>query len=244
VSLVTGDTVLQFEAVSRSFGTVDVLSGVSLSLAAGDVVAVVGPNGSGKTTLLRVAVGDIEPSSGRVTYAGPAAERPIGYLPQRPTFRSGFTVSETMSFYASLVEGTDPETLLERVGLGDAADRDVAALSGGMRRLLGVAQAMVGDPPVVVLDEPASGLDPTMRATVFETAGAIADRDGTVLLSSHDLSLVEETADVVVVLHRGSVAAHGPPETLYDRFETGSLRGVLESVVETTGRVAVTGGDR
>lgn len=236
--------ILELEAVSKSFGPVDVLSEVSLSLSPGDVVAVIGPNGSGKTTLLRTLVGDLQPSAGRIAYLGPDVKRPIGYLPQQSTFRPGFTAEETLSFYASLADGPSPEGLLERVGLQDAGDRKVEDLSGGMARLLGIAQAMVGDPPVVVLDEPASGLDPNMSTTVFETADEVADQQTAVLLSSHDLSLVEATADVVVVLTRGSVAARGPPETLRETFEADSLRGVLDSVVETTEQVAVVGGGR
>jgi ABC-type multidrug transport system ATPase subunit len=237
----TDDPLLRLEGVSKSFGPVDVLSDVSASIASGSVVALIGPNGSGKTTLIRVLVGDLPATSGTVSYEGPDADRPIGYLPQEPTFRPGFTAAETLSFYSSLVDGADPAPLLERVGLKAAADRRVEALSGGMRQLLGIAQATVGDPPLVVLDEPASGLDPNMSANVFETAAEMTDAGTTVLLSSHDLALVEETADSVVVLNRGTVAASGTIEELYASFDADSLRGVLNAVVEDTGQVAVVG---
>ena len=240
----TADPVLEIDSVSKSFGPIEVLSDVSVTLFPGDVVAVVGPNGSGKTTLLRTIVGDLNPSTGDVLYTGPSVGRPIGYLPQRSTFRPGFTAGETLSFYASLADGPSPEALLERVGLVDAGSRNVEALSGGMSRLLGIAQAMIGDPPVIVLDEPASGLDPNMSAAVFDTAEEVAEGGKTVVLSSHDLSLVETTADVVVVLSRGSVAAMDAPEELYRRFDVDSLRGVLDSVAEAPGRISVAGGDR
>ena len=240
----TDAPILRLDAISKSFGTVEALSDGSASVPSGSVVAVVGPNGSGKTTLIRILVGDLAETSGSVAYEGPEADRPIGYLPQDPTFRPGFTAAETLSFYSSLVDGSEPEPLLKRVGLAAAADRNVEALSGGMRQLLGIAQATVGDPPLVVLDEPASGLDPNMSANVFQTAAEMAGAGTTVLLSSHDLTLVEETADSVIVLARGTVAASGTVEELRATFDVDSLRGVLNAVVEDTGQVAVVGGNR
>ncbi|MFO7925884.1 MAG: ABC transporter ATP-binding protein [Halobacteriota archaeon] len=235
---------LRVDGVSKSFGAVDVLRDVSFSVPSGTVIAVIGPNGSGKTTLLRALVGDLRPTHGDVAYEGPDTDRPIGYLPQQPTFRAGFTAAETLAFYSSLLGGDDPETLLGRVGLNDAADRNVENLSGGMRQLLGIAQATVGDPPLVVLDEPASGLDPNMSEHVFETAARMAGEKRTVLLSSHDLTLVEETADDVLVLNRGRVAATGTIEALRSQFETDSLRGVLNAIVGKTGHVDVVGDTR
>jgi ABC-type multidrug transport system ATPase subunit len=241
---VSEETVLRVDGVSKSFGPVDVIADVSFSVSSGSVVAVIGPNGSGKTTLLRTLVGDLRPTDGVVSYEGPDTDRTIGYLPQQPTFRAGFTAAETLAFYSSLLDGGDPEALLDRVGLVDAADRNVENLSGGMRQLLGIAQATVGDPPLVVLDEPASGLDPNMSEHVFETAARMAGEKRTVLISSHDMALVEETADDVLVLNRGTVTASGTLEELYSRFETDSLRGVLNAIVGETDRVEVVGGNR
>lgn len=215
--------------VSHSFGDVDVLEDVSLEVGPG-VTAVIGPNGSGKTTLLRVLAGVHSPTEGAVSYSGPPSPRQIGYMPQHPAFRPGFTARETLEFYTSFVGG-DPGELLERVGLGDAANRRVEALSGGMCRLLGIAQAVVGAPPVVVLDEPDSGLDPGMRRRTFGVGRELADGGTAVLVSTHDMLLAEEFADRVVLLDAGTVRASGTPEELLEQYDCDSLQAVFDAAV-------------
>jgi ABC-type multidrug transport system ATPase subunit len=210
------DPSLTAEGVTRRFGDVTALSDVTVEVPADAITALVGPNGSGKTTLLRLLVGLDSPTSGTIAYEGPSATRRIGYLPQRPTFRPGFTARETLAFYADLVDD-DPDRLLERVGLDAVADRRVEALSGGMTRLLGIAQALTGDPPVVALDEPASGLDPEMSRHVFDVVDSIAADGRAVVLCSHELPLVEATADRVVVLDQGAVVATDAPAALRER---------------------------
>nr|WP_238387006.1 ABC transporter ATP-binding protein [Natrialba swarupiae] len=238
--------VLEADDIDHAYGTVSVLENVSTTVDAGAVTALIGPNGSGKTTLLRVLAGLLEPTAGSVIYRGDAAARRIGYLPQQPAFRPGFTVLETLRFYSSLVGADEAETdavdRLETVGLADAADRPVEALSGGMTRLVGIAQATIGDPPVVVLDEPASGLDPGMSRHVFEIASELAAEGTAVLLSSHDLALVDRTADEVAVLDEGRIVRQGPPATMRATLEVDSLRAVYEeSVAADAGTVRVQG---
>ena len=230
--------------VDFAYGDVEILQDVSLTIESGAVTALIGPNGSGKTTLLRALAGLHEQTAGEITYHGPESVRRIGYLPQQPAFRPGFTVLETLRFYASLVgAGTgDARTRLERIGLADAADRPVDALSGGMTRLAGIAQATIGDPPLIVLDEPASGLDPSMSGHVFEVAAELAAGGTGVLLSSHDLELVERTADHVIILDDGTVQARGAPAALVDEGDAESLRGVYEaSTIGDDRRVRVRG---
>ncbi|MWV39998.1 ABC transporter ATP-binding protein [Natrialba sp. INN-245] len=238
--------VLEADGIDHAYGTVSVLEAVSTTVDAGAVTALIGPNGSGKTTLLRVLAGLLEPTAGSVIYRGDAVARRIGYLPQQPAFRPGFTVLETLRFYSSLVGADEAETdamdRLETVGLADAADRPVKALSGGMTRLVGIAQATIGDPPVVVLDEPASGLDPGMSRHVFEIASELAAEGTAVLLSSHDLGLVDRTADEVVVLDDGRIVRQGPPDAMRATLEVDSLRAVYEeSVAADAGTVRVQG---
>ncbi|ELY89231.1 ABC transporter [Natrialba hulunbeirensis JCM 10989] len=219
--------VLEAAGLDHEYGAVSVLEDVSVTLQPGTVTALIGPNGSGKTTLIRALAGLHEPTAGTVAYHGPDTARQIGYLPQQPSFRPGFTVIETLRFYASLVGTPNPEETarahLDRVGLADAASRPVDALSGGMTRLLGIAQATIGDPPVVILDEPGSGLDPGMSMHVFDVAAELAADGMAVLLSSHDLELVERVADEVLLLDDGEIIQRGSTADLKSQLDADSL---------------------
>lgn len=227
----TGDTLLEVTDLTVAFGDVVAVDDVSFTLAPDTVACLVGPNGSGKTTLLRAIAGLADPDRGEVAY--PAGEaRPVGYLPQAPAFRPQFTVRETLEYYASLAGGgVDVEAALDTVGLGGVPDRQVDALSGGMTRLLGIAQATLGDPPLVLLDEPSSGLDPMMTGHVSEVTTTLAD-GAAVLVSTHDLRTVERIADTVLVLDRGRLVARGSPADLTDSTDTGDLAGALEALVD------------
>ncbi|USZ69486.1 ABC transporter ATP-binding protein [Halorussus salilacus] len=216
---------LEVEGLTHSFGAVDVLSDASFGVEEGTVAALVGPNGSGKTTLLRAILGLLDPDAGSVRLPPPAPSgRRIGYLPQSPSFRPAFTVAETLGFYADLLDGeADVDATLDRVGLSAVRDRRVDALSGGMTRLLGVGQAILGDPPLVVLDEPTGDLDPRMTEYIFEVAADLADDGTTVLLATHNLTGAAE-ADAVAVLDRGRIVGSGPPAELAASVDAASLR--------------------
>ena len=220
--------------VTRTYGGIPVLDNVSLSISSG-ITAVVGPNGSGKSTLLGVLAGAVEPTAGSVRYAhgrggGTDTGKRIGYLPQGVPFRGELTARETLGFYAALV-GDEPDAALADVGLTDAGDRRVSALSGGMRRLLGIAQATLGEPAVAVLDEPTSGLDPEMRERTFRAAATRASDDTAVVVSSHDLDLVDAYADDLVVLDRGRVVAAGTRDRLLTDHEVDDVERLYRVVV-------------
>lgn len=247
----TDDPVLELTDVRKSFGDVSVLEGVSLTVASGTVTCLLGPNGSGKSTLLSIATGHLAADGGTVHRQGDGAVhsagehgRQVGYLPQRPAFRPRFTVSETIEFYGKLVpEAVDVAAILARVGLDGVADRRVEHLSGGMIRLLGLAQATVGSPPLLVLDEPASGLDPQLRRHIADVIADLAT-DAAVVLATHDLVATDRIADDVRVLDEGSFVAGGSPTDL--RTETGadSLDGVFEAVLDRDGTIGVRSGTR
>jgi len=234
--------------VSHSFGDLDVLGDVSFTVPAGTVACVVGPNGSGKTTLLRLVADLLELQAGTISVAGDVGRR-VGYLAQQPAFRRQFTVAETVAFYGSLVEGpTDVDTILGRVGLSAVADRRVDALSGGMRRLLGLAQTMVGDPSVFVLDEPANGLDPTMGRHLRGVIEDLTADGDAVLLSTHDLHTVDRLADTVLLVDHGELVAAGPPGELLAAADAETLDEAIETLGHGGGSIGVSaglhGGDR
>ena len=240
------ETAARVSGVGHGFGGVRVLEDVSFDVPAGRAVAVIGPNGAGKTTLFRVVAGLLRPDAGRVRIAAggsrddvgeaeggggntggeasaTASGRSVGYLPQNPSFRPQFTVEETLGFYADLLAGpVDVEAALERVGLLGVRERRVGALSGGMVRLLGVAQAVLGDPPLVVLDEPTGDLDPAMTDHVFEAIEGLAAGGTGVLFATHDLTGAAR-ADDVVFLDRGRLVFEGPPADLLERSGASSL---------------------
>jgi ABC-type multidrug transport system ATPase subunit len=216
-----GKPVLSVEGLSRSFGALEVLEDVSLSLSRGEIGAVVGPNGSGKSTLLRALAG-LSPHGGVVEVAA-TGPRAVGYLPQSPAFRPRFTVRETLGFYADLLPGAvDVDAALDRVGMAGAADRRTEALSGGMRRLLGIAQATLGDPPLVLLDEPTSDLDPRMTEHIFGVVEDVVAGGATVLLATHDHRGVERS-DRAFLLDGGRIVVSGAPA---------DLRGEADSTLE------------
>ncbi len=218
--------------VAHSFGDVDVLSEVTARIDAGTVACLIGPNGSGKTTLLRLIAGLLDPDEGTIEVAA-NGDRAVGYLAQQPEFRAQFTVRETLAFYSSLVETeTDVDAVLDRVGLTAVADRRVDALSGGMLRLLAVAQTTIGDPRVLVLDEPTSGLDPTMTRHIIDTTADIADEGVGVVLATHDLRSVERVADKVLVLSDGEVVAADAPTALVEEVGGETLEDVLTELTD------------
>jgi ABC-type multidrug transport system ATPase subunit len=238
------DPLVRVEGVSRSFGDLSVLEDVSFDVPGGSVTSVVGPNGSGKSTLLRIVAGLLAPDEGTVDI-GAEATRPVGYLAQRPDYRAPFTCRETIEFYGSLLGpdvDVDPDAVLAAVGLGPVADRPVGALSGGMVRLLGIAQATVGDPPVLVFDEPSSGLDPTMTRTVREAIDELAAGGRSILVATHDLGTVERVADRVLVLDRGGIVASGSVADLVADVGVEDFEAAIPELTRPADEVAVSAG--
>jgi ABC-2 type transport system ATP-binding protein len=153
---------------------------VSFEAAPGELVAVIGPNGAGKTTLLQILAGALEPSSGRVD-----APRAIGWVPQQAAVYSKLSVAENLRLFARLEKVADVhatvERMLEQTGLRDRAGEEVTRLSGGNRQRLNVAVGLLSEPPVVLLDEPSSSLDPRQRELLWQFVGTLAARGTTVV---------------------------------------------------------------
>jgi len=224
--------VIEARALRKRFGRRVALQDVSFHVGRGEVVGFLGPNGAGKTTTLRILAGVFPPSGGSALVAGLelaraplAARRCLGYAPERPALPLDMTVDGALTFVAGLRDVAPrarrraAEAALERTRLGDLATERIARLSRGTRQRVGLAAALVGNPPALLLDEPLAGLDP---AQVADARRLLRDlgRDHAVLVSSHALADVEQTADRVVVLHRGRVAASGTPGELAARLRT------------------------
>lgn len=238
------DPIVDVTDLGHAYGDLTVLDDVSFDLEPGTVACVIGANGSGKSTLLRLVGGLLAPTSGRVD-VHVTGDRPIGYLAQTPSFRPQFTVAETVAFYGSLVEGeTDVDATLDRVGLTPVADRRVDALSGGMTHLLGLALTTVGDPPLLLLDEPASGLDPMMTTYITGVIEEIAGTGDAVMLATHTLSAAERIADVVLVLDGGELAAADAPAAIVEETGTDSLEAALATIADAGEIPTVTSGRR
>ncbi|ANN61992.1 ABC transporter ATP-binding protein (plasmid) [Mesorhizobium loti NZP2037] len=214
---------IELDAVARHYGSVRAVDGVSFAADAGEVIALVGHNGAGKTTLIKLMLGLARPTSGSVRVLGqdPAAgdvtvRRRLGYLPENVSFNPALTGRETLRFYVQLKGGQPKEAdaLLQRIGLAHAANRRIGTYSKGMRQRLGLAQAMIGSPAVLLLDEPTTGLDPELRQQFYGIVREMQAAGTTVLLSSHALNELEGNAGRVVILNDGRKIADGSLDEL------------------------------
>ncbi len=207
-------------ALHKRYGRHVALAGLDLDVEPGQVVGLLGPNGAGKTTTVKILTGLVAATGGTATLFGipvadPAARRRLGYLPEHFRFPEWLTGMQLLRYHARLA-GRDPRResarlhgLLERVGLRGRGDERIRAYSKGMTQRLGLAQALVGDPDLVLLDEPTSAMDPLGRREIRELIAGLANEGVAVLLNSHLLTEVELTCDRVVVIDRGRVLRSG-----------------------------------
>jgi ABC-2 type transport system ATP-binding protein len=214
---------LAVSGLAKRYGTTHALRGVDLEVGEGELVGLLGPNGAGKSTLVKIACGLVRPTSGTAKICGapagtPAARRALGYLAELFRFPGWATADELLALHQRLAgsdRGARERTeLLDLVGLADARDRRVETMSKGMQQRLGIAQALVGDPPLLLLDEPTSALDPAGRRTVRGLLAELRRRGVAVLLNTHLLSEVEQVCDRVAIIDRGVLVAAGSPDEL------------------------------
>lgn len=216
-------TAVLIDHASKSYKGTTVLDDVSLALPEGRCLALIGHNGAGKTTLMKLILGLISPSAGRIEVlgespaeGGPEFRRKLGFLPENVSFHDELTGADTIAFYARLkgIEASEGKDLLERVGLTAAAGRRVRTYSKGMRQRLGLAQALLGNPRLLMLDEPTTGLDPVLRQEFFRIIRELTEGGTTVILSSHILTELEARTDLAAVLRDGHLVAYGDLESL------------------------------
>ncbi len=241
--------------VRKVFDETTVLNGVDLTVAEGTIFALLGPNGAGKTTMIRILSTLIAPDAGQVFVAGhdvlrnPEAVRgAIGVTGQFSALDELCTGLENMRLMADLnhlgrsTGRARVSELLERFGLADAANKPVTAYSGGMRRRLDLAMTLVGDPRVIFLDEPTTGLDPGSRRMMWDSIRQLVAGGVTILLTTQYLDEADELADQIAVLDRGRIVAEGTSDELKRRVPGGHVRLQLSSLYSLHSAVALIDG--
>jgi ABC-2 type transport system ATP-binding protein len=202
------ERVLEVEGLSKSFGERAALRDVTLDVGRGELLAVLGPNGAGKTTLLSILAGIAKPDSGRIDRSNGA----VGWVPQQAALYRRLTVEENLRLFARMervddVEGTI-DRMLDQTGLEERRHDQVSSLSGGNQQRINIAVGLLGDPSVLLLDEPSSGLDPSQRVRLWEFVAGLAKAGTTVIYSTHQIEEASHYGDRLVVLADG--------ETIFD----------------------------
>ncbi|MCZ0702844.1 ABC-2 type transport system ATP-binding protein [Natronobacillus azotifigens] len=218
--------------LTKKFDRTAVVKDISFSLEKGNCVALLGANGAGKTTTLRMLSGLLKPNGGSITFEGaePGADirSYIGYLPQYPVFHSWMTGKEFLVYVGQLAHLTKQEATeraeyyLERVGIANVGNQKVGKYSGGMKQRLGIAQAMIHKPKMIMLDEPVSSLDPIGRREVLTLMEELKE-DTTVLFSTHILTDAEEISDALLVMHHGEILEQGSLASLRDKYQSAKI---------------------
>ncbi len=217
---------IELRQVSKRYGEVQAVDGVDLAVEGGQVFGLIGHNGAGKSTLFKMMLGLLPAGGGEIRIdgqpvSGPgfrAVRRRLGYLPENVVFYDNLTGLETLAFFARLkgVDRAECAALLERVGLSAAAGRRVKGYSKGMRQRLGFAQALLGQPKLLFLDEPTTGLDPEGIRDFYRILRDMKDRGVTVMLTSHILSEIQERVDRLAIMKSGKIQALGTVQSLRD----------------------------
>jgi len=212
-------------------GPVMALRDVTLSVGSGEVFGFLGPNGAGKTTTIQVLLGFVNPTNGSVNMLGQdvrksIARQKVGYMPEHPQLYPFLTTRELLHCAGRIFGMRDPvlndriNTVIEEVNLSAAADRRIGTYSRGMKQRAGLAQTLISDPDLVILDEPTGGLDPLGRMEVRNIIARLRERGKTVFFSSHELSEVELVCDRIAILVNGRIAATGAPDKLRAEHES------------------------
>jgi ABC-2 type transport system ATP-binding protein len=208
---------------------------LSLEIQSGEIFGLLGPNGCGKSTSIKLVLGFIAPTAGNVEIRGIPSHRPearasVGYLPESPDFYRFLSGRELVAFYGRLsgLAGahlkSSVQVALESVDMEFAADRKVGTYSKGMLQRIGLAQAMVHDPEILILDEPTAGVDPVAAASISKLLLKLKSRGKTIVITSHLLTQMDELCDRVAILHQGRLLAHGRPTELVADGDNGALR--------------------
>ena len=239
------DTIIETVGLCKQYGDVTAVRNLNLTIRRGEVFGLLGPNGAGKTTTTLMLLGLTEPTAGRATIAGRdctrdpiAVKRMVGYLPDQVGFYPDMTGRENLWFTGRINGLSDAvcesraEQLLERVGMGQAADRKTGTYSRGMRQRLGIADVLMKDPAVIIMDEPTLGIDPEGMRELIGLIRRLSTEDGrTILISSHQLYQIQQICDRVGIFVKGNLVACGTIEELGRQMENDG-RFILELKAE------------
>lgn len=234
-------TVLTVSSLTKKYGDTVAVKDVSFSLENNKTVALIGPNGAGKTTILRMLAGLMNQTDGDIQFQtmqkNGDVRSVIGYLPQYPVFYNWMTGKEFLVYSAQLthIEKNEAikraEKLLKRVGISDAKNKRISTYSGGMKQRLGIAQAIIHHPKLLILDEPVSALDPIGRRDVLTLMEQLKE-EMTILFSTHILSDADEVSDELILLHHGRLIEAGSMDTLRDKYKTSMIELTFENAIE------------
>lgn len=240
-------TLLTVDKVSKTYDKNVAIKNISFSFESEKCIALIGPNGAGKTTILRTLAGLLKPTSGSISFKGlkenDDIRKVIGYLPQYPQFPGWMTGEEFLIFTGQLAYLTKntakrrAEELLEKMGITDAKNKSIKTYSGGMKQRLGIAQAIIHKPKLLMLDEPVSSLDPIGRREVLTLMEELK-KHMTILFSTHILTDADEISDELLLLNKGEIIEAGTIKTLRQKYQTtmielqfqGDIKGYQEKV--------------
>ncbi len=237
---------IEVNGLEKRFGDTVALQGLTLQVAKGELFGLLGPNGAGKTTTINILCGILEPTGGAATVGGhplpreaPAVKEVIGVCPQDFSIFPYLTGRENVLLFGNLYGVPKAELrkraakLLEQMGLDGEADRKVKGYSGGMKRRISLATALIGDPEIAFLDEPTTGLDPQSRHAVWEFIRGLKERQRTIVLTTHYMEEAEALCDRVAIIDHGQLIALGTPAELRDQHGAKDLEEVF---LKLTGR--------
>ena len=218
------EEIIEVKDVTKNYGDVEAVKGISFSIKKGELFGLIGPNGAGKTTLFKMLLGLIRPTSGSISVLGSDVSEVwsrkvrahTGYLPENIAFYDHLTGLETLTFYASLKGAPRSEVaaLLDLTGISAAAERKVGGYSKGMRQRLGLAQSLLGSPKILFLDEPTTGLDPEGIGAFYNILNDVKERGVTIVLTSHILKEIQDRVDRLGIIGGGKLLASGSVKEL------------------------------
>lgn len=232
---------LTIESLSKKFNQHVAVNNLSFKLDSGQCIALLGANGAGKTTTLRMIAGLLSPTSGSIRFEGyengQDIREKIGYLPQHPVFHGWMTGKEFLVYVGQLAHLTKAvaikraDQLLDQVGINDVKDKRISKYSGGMRQRLGIAQALIHKPSLIMLDEPVSALDPIGRREVLTLLEELK-KETTILFSTHILNDAEEISDGLLLMHEGKLLEQGQLTDLREKYKTQKIELSFKSFSE------------